>query len=627
MRAVRFVSVVGLFLVMSGCGDDGSTTLDGSVAPDGGADTSQPAEGGPGAEGGPLPDGGGGDTAPPLVDGCANAAALRTSCDGTLATRFDTSTTLPKGCYRAASTPVLGATVTLTLAPGVTIIFAKDAGLDLSTDQVLVAQGTAAEPICLTGATATRGAWNGLSYDMTNSDANVLNYVTVEYGGDTTHDSTAAGIKVTSDSRGASFSMSHSIVRESQGYGLSLIGSSRVAAFAGNVITRNTLGPADLDAEIVRVLDGASTYAGNDKDQVHVRSVRVDTAATWAAIDVPYYLKSGLQLAIVLTVTAPATFIMGADAEIEVIGANGSDGGFSAVGTADKPILFTGEQKVRGHWNGISFTNSNNAANKLVYATVEYAGKLIDGNVVVGSTGFETKVTMAHCTIRESLGYGMKTDANSVLPAFDANTFTKNAKGPVWADSKKVHQFLPTSTYTGNDVDEVGVYTNRVETATWSDLGVPFRLDGIGRLHVDGVWTMAPGVVLIMAQDGWIENGCDDVCAINAVGTAANPIVITGAEKTRGYWQAIKFGGSSNSSNVLDYVTVEYGGQTAVDPAEITALTDSRGYVISITHSTIQHSGGGGIALSGGVNAHWNADIATSNTFADNAGTNVIFPL
>ena len=186
---------------------------------------------------------------------------------------------------------------------------------------------------------------------------------------------------------------------------------------------------------------------------------------------------------------------------------------------------------------------------------------------------------------------------------------------------------MSTSTYTGNDVDEVGVYTNRVATATWSDLGVPYHLDSGGRLHVDGAWTLARGVVLIMAQDGWIVNSCDDVCAINAVGTSAKPIVITGAQQTRGYWQSIRFGGSSNTSNVLDYVTVEYsGGTVAGDPAEITALTDSRGYQISITHSTIQHSASGGIALSGGVNAHCNSDIATSNTFADNAGTNVIFP-
>ena len=55
------------------------------------------------------------------------------------------------------------------------------------------------------------------------------------------------------------------------------------------------------------------------------------------------------------------------------------------------------------------------------------------------------------------------------------------------------------------------------------------------------------------------------------------------------------------------------------------AIVVSR-FNVTITNSTIQHSASGGIALSGGTNAHWNADIATSNTFADNAGTNVIFP-
>jgi hypothetical protein len=612
MQALRFMCVAGLFLLVGGCGGNSGTTPDANVGQDaGGTDTSPAADGGA-------------DTAPPLPDGCENAAALRTSCDGALAARYDTSTTLPKGCYKAAKSPVLGATTTLTLAPGVTIIFAKDAGLSLSGGQVLVAQGTATEPICLTGDQAVRGAWDGLNFDHTTSSANVLDYVTIEYAGDTTHDSTAAALKATSDSSGVKVSVSHSIMRESQGYGISLVGSAGVGAFANNLLTKNTKGPADLDAEIVRVLDGASSFAGNDLDQVRVRSHNLETAATWAAIDVPYYLYDGLQIDVAMTFTAPATFIMAQDTEIEV---SGDAGGLTAVGTADKPILFTGEQKVRGHWNGISFTNTNNGGNQLVYATVEHAGKLIDGNVVMASTGFPTLLTMAHCTIRESLGYGMRTDANSALPDFAANTFTANTKGPVWADSAKAHQLLATSTYTGNDVDEVGIYTNRVPTATWSDLGVPYRLDGIGRLHVDGVWTLDPGVTIIMTAGGWIENACDDVCAINAVGSVAKPIVITGAEATRGYWQSIRFGGSSNSSNVLDHVTVEYGGQTtAGDPAQITALTDSRGYVISITNSAIQHSAGGGIALSGGGNAHWNSDIATSNTFADNVGADVIFP-
>jgi hypothetical protein len=597
------------FLLTSGCGGDGATATDGSVGQDAGAD------------GAVTP-----DAPPALPDGCEQAAALRTSCEGTLANRYDASATIAKGCYRAATTPVLGASTTLTLAPGVTIIFAKGAGLTVSGDQVLVAQGTAAEPICLTGATATRGAWDGITYSMTASDANVLDYVTVEYAGDTTSDATAAAITVTADSRGASFSMSRSTVRESQGFGISWVGSSRIGGFAGNVLTKNTLGPACLDAEVVRFLDGASTYAGNDRDLITVRSYRLVTAATWAALDVPFYLAQGLQAAVALTVTPPATFIMAQDTAIGITGGNGSAGALVAAGTAQEPILFTGEQKVRGHWNGISFTNTN-AANRLAYVTVEYAGKLLDGNVALSSTGFPTSVELSHCTLRESLGFGLWTENNSLLPGFDANVLTQNAKGPARAYSGKVHQLLPSSTYTDNDVDEIWVDSYSVDTATWSDLGVPYRMAGIGRVHIDGVWTLLPGVVLVMTQDGWLSVGCDDVCAFHAAGTAAQPIVITGAEQTRGYWEAIRFNGSSNSSNLLDYVTVEYGGGTSEgDPAEVTALTDSRGYTITVTHSTIQHSASGGIALSGGSNAHWNADIATSNTFADNAGTNVIFP-
>ncbi|HGY09504.1 MAG TPA: hypothetical protein ENK37_05560, partial [Oceanithermus profundus] len=52
----------------------------------------------------------------------------------------------------------------LTLEPGTTLEFAQDTGLYVSGHGALVAVGTAADKILFTGASKTRGYWNGVVF-------------------------------------------------------------------------------------------------------------------------------------------------------------------------------------------------------------------------------------------------------------------------------------------------------------------------------------------------------------------------------------------------------------------------------------------------------------------------------
>ena len=99
-----------------------------------------------------------------------------------LPARFDVDTVLPKGCYFAQKTPVIAAAVKLTLSPGVTIIFSADTALSISADQVLVAAGTAADPVVLTAVQPQRGFWKGVSFSGTLNTNRVLDHVIVGHG-------------------------------------------------------------------------------------------------------------------------------------------------------------------------------------------------------------------------------------------------------------------------------------------------------------------------------------------------------------------------------------------------------------------------------------------------------------
>lgn len=553
-----------------------------------------------------------------VVAACSNIEALRPTCQA-LPESFAASTTLAKGCYLAGKSPTLAAGVTLTLSPGVTILFAEGTRLQVDGDRTLVAAGTTQDPICLSGDKAEKGSWLGLEFGH-NDTASKLEHVTIEYAGSTKSDSINASVKALADSSGVTLQLSNTTIRESEGYGLRIGGSTALPSFSGNTFTKNKLGPVYTDSEAAGLLDASSDYTGNDVDEITVQSQSLSKNASWKSLGVPYHLIGafGMNVTVPWTLEAPNTVIMPAEVSIDLVGDGAA---LTAIGTADKPIVFTAETKERGFWQGLVFDNTMNPANKLDFVTVEYAGRTdsIADNGAVRAIADSHGVTLSitNTTLHESEGYGLFLTGSAVLPAFANNTFTKNTLGPVNVGSEAVHQLEVSSKYTGNDIDRIRVRDGYVsKSVTWANLGVPYQLED--NIHVMKVWSLDPGVTLLMAQSTWISVDGDEA-GFHAVGTAANPITISGVEKTAGYWHAIAFGNSNNASNVLQYVTVEYGGSTTGGGEEgmINAAADSHGVSLTVDHCIVKDSAQWGIWLC--KNAQVNGDIDTANTFSGNA--------
>ena len=116
-------------------------------------------------------------------------------------------------------------------------------------------------------------------------------------------------------------------------------------------------------------------------------------------------------------------------------------------------------------------------------------------------------------------------------------------------------------------------------------------------IYIDAVavLTVQPGARVEFAQGAGLQvDG-----ALNAVGTAANPIVFTGAQPTPGYWDGIYFYVTIDNRNVLDHVTVEYAGYAAMYSGVVAnvALYKSK---VQITNSTLRNGLGFGLSLSAG---------------------------
>ena len=114
-------------------------------------------------------------------------------------------------------------------------------------------------------------------------------------------------------------------------------------------------------------------------------------------------------------------------------------------------------------------------------------------------------------------------------------------------------------------------------------------------VNATAVLTIEPGVRLEFAQGAGLEvDG-----ALNAAGTAALPIVFTGAQPTAGYWDGIYFYNTIDNRNVLDHVVVEYAGYATMlsGVAANVALYKSS---VQITNSTLRNGKGFGLGVSAG---------------------------
>ena len=539
-------------------------------------------------------------------------------CVTLLPTSFPVDTVLKKDCYLAKQTPSIAAGVKITMEPGVRIVFFQNVALNFTGDQVLLASGTATDPILFTGAEKRRGLWRGVFLNGMLNTQSRLDYVTIEHAGDTTSDKTAAALRLMGNDKGGA-SITHTTIRESQGWGLWIEGFPAIPQFNNNTLTKNTLGPVHVGSELAGVLDATTTYKGNDRDQIVVKGQYLQKAATWAVTEVPYFIESGIRLTADWTIVPGATLIMAKTVWLDI---SGDAGALIAQGTSAKPILFTAELKQRGGWVGLKFDGSNNTRNVLDYATVEYCGDTVytsdkDSSCIKlmgDSHGVQLK--MSHTTLKESQGWGMWVTGSAILPSFEGNTLTKNTLGPASVSTEVVHYLLPASAYTGNDVDRLTVRDSYVsKNVTWLPLDVPYLIT-FAVVPNHATLTIAPGVTLLMGAKTWINVSNDDT-ALHAVGTAAKPIVITGATQTKGSWESIVFDNSNNGTNALDYCTIEYGGGGTAKGYKgmIIADSDSSGVKLSLTNSKVQHS-----AVCGLYYGFYAQVTQTGTTYADNTG-------
>lgn len=522
------------------------------------------------------------------------------------------NTTLRAGTYIARKNISVSNGATLTIQPGVKIIFEQGRTMTVDSTGKIHAVGTEARPILFTGDISQRGYWGGLRLYNTGAVENRLEYVTIEYGGGH-YDGNLFLTGMSANP--VRVAINHCTFRHSGSFGLATYGTAHIDEFEENTLTANADGAASLDVDHIGFLKDTSSFTGNDVDIILASRGNVNADAVWPGVDAPFLLSTSITVNAALEINPGAVMQFDAGRTMTI----SSTGSLAALGTLESPIFFTGADFLPGYWGGLRFNSSNSLTNELSHAVFEYGGGYYSANVyVIGTSSTPSRVAINNCFFRYSKEYGLSTYGGVILGAFENNVLTENVRGAVLTDADHVGFLHETSSFSGNDVDAVRVERGNVDNdAIWPAIDVPYYLDRDVSVNADLV--IAPGAVL--AFNSGRSMTVRSTGSLNANGTATDYIFFTGVEATPGYWGGLRIYNSNTIKNDLSYVVFEYGGGYYDGNLYLTGSTISPARAV-VRNCIFRNSARWGIRLHGTF--HVNADIAAVNLFETNMSGDII---
>ncbi len=241
----------------------------------------------------------------------------------------------------------------------------------------------------------------------------------------------------------------------------------------------------------------------------------------------------------------------------------GDDGSLNALGTTNDPIIFTGVDKAPGAWAGIFF-DSEDVKNKLSECKIEYAsGDAFNSNGDEGGIILYagSKAVIENTTIQNCDGYGINANYSDGDFTFQNNTIS-GCTMPMFIAAEYGGD-INGGTYTGNTTDVIYIksYASAgtiLTPQTWTNLSIPYRIQGSGDITSNTDWTIAPGTT-IEFEPG-IEIKVNDGKSLKAVGTSTERITFKGTNSGQGTWKRIKFDGT-NPLNEIGYADIIGGGE------------------------------------------------------------------
>ncbi|MBR9860784.1 hypothetical protein GYB22_08560 [bacterium] len=268
-------------------------------------------------------------------------------------------------------TAILGDVV---IEPGTVIEFAADAGFVISDNSAsLTAIGTKEDSIIFTGVTKTPGSWEGIWVQSSNAK-NRLKYVQVNYaGGVPKVASDAAAIVVYA---GAKLSLSNSLISHSKDYGLFAPFSHTSIDLDSNSYKNNVI-PVRMNAFMCDVAVSSDDYTGNESDifELSIQNSGLSEDRILDSIGVPYHFspvgsQSVLGIEADLEINSGVIIEMGPAIQFKI----NDNASMACKGKVGSPVIFRGEEDIKGFWKGLYFLYTTNVLNVFENVEIHDAG-------------------------------------------------------------------------------------------------------------------------------------------------------------------------------------------------------------------------------------------------------------
>ncbi|CAN5431085.1 hypothetical protein BH09BAC1_BH09BAC1_07900 [soil metagenome] len=306
---------------------------------------------------------------------------------------------------------------------------------------------------------------------------------------------------------------------------------------------------------------------------------------------------------------------------------NGS-GSLKAVGNDSMQIVLRGKTVDNGTWKGLYF-NSNNVLNELAYVTVSGGGNSSFTGATDKTANIRlnpaSKLKLHHSIIEKSgsdglLADGIPDEEQTPLTMFVKNEFNNNQGYPLNILAQNVTKLDSMgSSYTGNTHQFIKIDGGvpRGTANEWHKNAIPYLVTY--DVYVENLVIHAGTTVKFGAGAGLstFEYGAG---FLRIMGTAANPVTLTGENAQLGAWQGIAFQ-SNNTQNRIEHAVISYGGSEGFTGAGykanvvVGAFSDA---TVEIVNSTITDSDACGIFKT------TNSTLTESgNTYTNNTGGNI----
>lgn len=333
-----------------------------------------------------------------------------------------------RGCYTVPETLYIGPGATLRLTAGVVLVFGTDAGLVVTPDGTLTADGTVSDPVVFTGNLDLPGAWSGIEFADSRSFGNLLKGAVIQYAGGETGGSREAGISAYGKTR---LRIEDTLVQFNQNRAFHFSGDEiLVDEFTGNQIRGNeSIG--EIVVHLLPSLAGNSDFRDNLDSKIEVPfNIYGNSSIIIPNLGVPLRWNGIRIEGGTLTIDPGVELSMVQGSTIEV------DGTFNAAGSPNQPIVMHGINTSSDRlWGGVLLSGRGDKT--FNYVQLQYGGD----NVRAGQTGSidvrcriptAAKVSIDNTDIADSSSWGIYIDGDGCDIDIGENvTFFENAIGDI----------------------------------------------------------------------------------------------------------------------------------------------------------------------------------------------------